>query len=416
MLIVLGIAGLVGAICQVARQGWCATDERRAGASSRVPTSADDDRTCRRRRCGRTRPRASSSIPPGIDRLLLADRDDAHLAEVADALGRRAVRIDFAPGDPIPSDVDVVATALPGESTTRRVRGDRGRRSRCVERRRARRDRTAARALTEREGRVRSRSRSAAVSRRAWPTCLACVTRRRCSRRSTRSASLAPVGAGPRASTPFGTSAGRSCTPGTTARGTRNILHGDNLVWFPEPIGARDCRTVTGGTSLLVDAFGAVPRVSLQLGEPPKRARFRRRFGDEGEWGAARVEVWGRRDGTLDCVVYGVVERTAVAAGAVLAVTRRGSAARSSRRLIAAGCARARVVGRSRCRSSPSLRNAAYAPRRSKASLSPEVTGADGSPAAPPVRAGDLIPPDSARPRMAHAHHKNSHAASSTRA
>jgi hypothetical protein len=30
--------------------------------------------------------------------------------------------------------------------------------------------------------------------------------------------------------------------------------------------------------------------------------------------------VWGRRDGANDCVVYGIVERTAVAAGAVLAV------------------------------------------------------------------------------------------------
>ncbi len=51
---------------------------------------------------------------PGIDRLLLADRDDTQLAEVADALGPDAGAIDFAPGDPIPSDVDVVATALPG--------------------------------------------------------------------------------------------------------------------------------------------------------------------------------------------------------------------------------------------------------------------------------------------------------------
>jgi hypothetical protein len=30
--------------------------------------------------------------------------------------------------------------------------------------------------------------------------------------------------------------------------------------------------------------------------------------------------VWGRRSGTFDTVVYGVVERTAVAAGTVLAV------------------------------------------------------------------------------------------------
>jgi hypothetical protein len=56
------------------------------------------------------------------------------------------------------------------------------------------------------------------------------------------------------------------------------------------------------------------------VGEPPKRTWLRRRFGDDGEWGAARVEVWGQKDDGHGCVVYGVVERTAVAAGAVLAV------------------------------------------------------------------------------------------------
>jgi len=95
---------------------------------------------------------------------------------------------------------------------------------------------------------------------------------------------------------------------------------GDALVFFPDPIGGRDCRIVTGSTRLLVDAFPAVSRLTFQLGEPPRRTRFRRRFGDEGEWGAARVEVWGRRDGSHGCLTYGVVDRTAVAAGAVLAV------------------------------------------------------------------------------------------------
>jgi Oxidoreductase family, NAD-binding Rossmann fold len=95
---------------------------------------------------------------------------------------------------------------------------------------------------------------------------------------------------------------------------------GDALVFFPDPIGGRDCRVVTGWTRLLVDAFPDVGRLSVQLGEPPRRNRFRRRFGDEGEWGAARVEVWGQRDGSHGCVAYGVVDRTAVAAGTVLAV------------------------------------------------------------------------------------------------
>ena len=96
--------------------------------------------------------------------------------------------------------------------------------------------------------------------------------------------------------------------------------HGEVLVWFPEPIGAQDCRLVTGGTALLTAALD-VPRVSMLLGEPPKRTWLRRRFGDDGEGGAARVDVWGQKGDTFDCVVYGVVERTAVAAGTVLAVT-----------------------------------------------------------------------------------------------
>ena len=41
---------------------------------------------------------------------------------------------------------------------------------------------------------------------------------------------------------------------------------------------------------------------------------------DDG-WGGARVEVWGWRGGAREAVVYGVIERPAVAAGTVLAVT-----------------------------------------------------------------------------------------------
>ena len=48
---------------------------------------------------------------------------------------------------------------------------------------------------------------------------------------------------------------------------------------------------------------------------------MRRRVGDEGEWGATRVEIYGRRGRERDVVVYGVIERTAVAAGTVLALS-----------------------------------------------------------------------------------------------
>jgi hypothetical protein len=60
------------------------------------------------------------------------------------------------------------------------------------------------------------------------------------------------------------------------------------------------------------------------VGDPPVR-RLRdsvlvRRRVDDG-WGGCRVEVWGRRGEAHEAVVYGVIERPAVAAGTVLAVT-----------------------------------------------------------------------------------------------
>jgi len=255
----------------------------------------------------------------GVDRLLLADRHDSHLAEIADALGPDAQAIDFAPGDPIPHDVDVVVTALPGGVDH---------------------DVVAAAiaagvpvASSEDEHEAIDQLRALAPNARSAGVTVAI------------GCGLAPGLADvlvAHASSMFEKvdeiRVARTGWAGPasvdTVRHERRVLvhtwhdgswreehpHGESLVWFPEPIGARDCRLVTGGTGLLVDANASVPRISVQLGEPPRRARFRRRFGDDGEWGAARVDVFGRRSGTLDCAVYRVVERTAVAAGTVLAV------------------------------------------------------------------------------------------------
>ncbi len=102
----------------------------------------------------------------------------------------------------------------------------------------------------------------------------------------------------------------------TLARGSEEI------VWFPEPICARDCEPVQLGLRLLVEAFPHTPSISVVTSEPVGRVRFRRhrRRGDETEWGATRVEVWGRRGEAREVVVYGVIDRTAVAAGTMLAV------------------------------------------------------------------------------------------------
>jgi hypothetical protein len=260
------------------------------------------------------------SDTPGIDRVLLADRDDTQAVEVAEALGADAQAIDFAPGDPIPPGVDVVATALPAgvdhAVVTAAIAAG-------VPVASSDDEHDALEQLRALSPNARSASVTVAIGCGLAPG-LADVLARHAAAMFEKvdEIRLARTGwAGP-ASVATVRHERRSLVH-TWHEGTwrEEHPHGDQLVWFPEPIGGRDCKPVTGGTSLLVDAFGSVPRVAVQLGEPPRRGRLRRKFGDEGEWGAARVEVWGRRDGTLDCVVYGVVERTAVAAGAVLAVS-----------------------------------------------------------------------------------------------
>jgi hypothetical protein len=99
---------------------------------------------------------------------------------------------------------------------------------------------------------------------------------------------------------------------------------GPELVWFPDPIGARDCELAGGGIELLVRAFPELVHATFRLAEPPARKladRVVRRSTSEGSWGATRVEVHGSRAHARAVVVYGVVERTSVAAGTVLALT-----------------------------------------------------------------------------------------------
>jgi hypothetical protein len=96
---------------------------------------------------------------------------------------------------------------------------------------------------------------------------------------------------------------------------------GDELIWFPDPVGARECELVATGVELLAAATPGVERVTVRLGAP-----VHRRFTPPGRrdpaagFGAVRAEVWGWRGRERVTVVYGVIERTAVAAGTVLGV------------------------------------------------------------------------------------------------
>ena len=122
------------------------------------------------------------------------------------------------------------------------------------------------------------------------------------------------------------TVAARRETPGEWREGVWRVDRacGPELLWFPEPLGARECQLVRTGVAACVAAIPGARHVTSRLGVPPTAGRFRRGLGrdpkDQG-WGAARVEVSGWRDGVAGSIVYGVVDRTAVASGVVLAVT-----------------------------------------------------------------------------------------------
>lgn len=98
---------------------------------------------------------------------------------------------------------------------------------------------------------------------------------------------------------------------------------GPELLWFPEPVGARECQLSALGVAATVATVPTARYVAVRLAPPPRArrsgVRFRRDVLDEG-WGAARIEVVGERDGRVDSIVYGVVDRVAVVAGVVLAV------------------------------------------------------------------------------------------------
>ena len=102
---------------------------------------------------------------------------------------------------------------------------------------------------------------------------------------------------------------------------------GRELCWFPEPIGAEDCyRAALPDALLLVPAFPGVARVTARLAAN-RRDRLTARMPmlrpphPEGGLGAVRTEVRGERDQGRSVQVLGAMDRPAVAAGAVAALS-----------------------------------------------------------------------------------------------
>lgn len=105
---------------------------------------------------------------------------------------------------------------------------------------------------------------------------------------------------------------------------------GRELVWFPDPLGARDCfRAGLADALLLKPAFDDAQRVTVR-GAGTRRDRFTaflpmlRPPHSDGGPGAVRVELRGFRDGEYHHEVLGAIDHpsTAAAAVAALAVTK----------------------------------------------------------------------------------------------
>jgi hypothetical protein len=99
------------------------------------------------------------------------------------------------------------------------------------------------------------------------------------------------------------------------------------LLWFPEPIGGKDCyRASLVDPILLHDVFPEVLRISARM-SANRRDRLTARLPmlspphPEGGLGAVRVEIRGSKQGERVTEVAGVTERTGIIAASVASAT-----------------------------------------------------------------------------------------------
>ena len=258
---------------------------------------------------------------PGVDHLVVADRSSERAQALALALGEPASPAPM-PGAPF-EGVDAVAAALPAESTLAFVRSAVA--AGCP-----------VAALADEEPTVAALLALDATARQAGVAVVAgCALVPGLAEVLARHAADALDGADEVHVARVGVSGPACLAALRRVRRTRPLeWHdgawrserrlGSQLVWFPDPIGAQECEVAAAGVTLMRDAVPGARAASVRVGEPPVRnalvALVGRRPLDDG-WGAARIEVWGWRGDARDAIVYGVIERPAVAAGTVLAVT-----------------------------------------------------------------------------------------------
>lgn len=258
---------------------------------------------------------------PGVDNVVVASRRVEHAREVATALHDGAEPYQLGRDDPLPTDLDAVVTALPGDADASLAR-------------RAVAAGIPYASAADRDATLRSLL-ALDIEAKAHAT------------RVVAGCGLAPgltdvlarhaVGALDAVDelhvARWGVAGSESAAEARRAQREEarewrdgELVHekhrGAELIWFPDPVGARECELVATGVELLVVANPGAGRVTARLGVPSaKRFTPPGRRDPGADWGAVRVEAWGWRGTARTSVVYGVIERTAVAAGTVLGVT-----------------------------------------------------------------------------------------------
>lgn len=271
------------------------------------------------------------------DTVVLRDPDRNRLRSVAASLGEHATVDERGLTDPL--DVDLVVVAGPGRTQARTAAAF-VRHGRSVVT--TSDDLTDVRALLELDAEARGRELTVAVGAGFAPG-LTCVLVAHAASRfdEVTEIHVAKSGTGgPACARQHHRALGRGAVDwrdgGWDARPGGS---GRELCWFPDPVGPKDCyRAELADALVLVPAFPAVRRVTARV-SATRRDRLTARLpmlwptDPEGGPGAVRVEVRGRMAGVGTTMVLGAMDRPAVAAGAVAAVTAQrvldGSAARS---------------------------------------------------------------------------------------
>ncbi|MEO6467696.1 MAG: hypothetical protein ABIP21_01245 [Acidimicrobiia bacterium] len=259
---------------------------------------------------------------PGVDRLLIADARPARAAEVGGVMGDAAEIVDWQPRMGLPAGVDAVACAVPAGDDVAIARCALDARIPCVS---ASDDTATIQELLELDAAARENGVSIVVGAGLAPGLADVLVRHAAESFDTvDEVNVARWGAAGEASASSVRVAlldrGAELRDGAVVELRKR--GGEELVWFPNPVDARPCEPVSNGLELLSHAVPNLVRGTIRFGRAEKPTRsWPRRNDPMKEWGALRVEIWGRRGAVREPVVYGAIDRTATATGTVLALT-----------------------------------------------------------------------------------------------